>query len=128
MRFVLALLALIGLLTSPAMAAAAQAQCHDHGGQAMMQMAMADMPGMTQADGQKADPCCDPGKDQGQTKHRTMDCAQACAAMCGVVVALPSAPAALIVRPERAAAPLVRVASLKTHEPSRLERPPRSIA
>lgn len=128
MRFVLALLAVIGLLTSPAMAAAAQVQCHDHGGQMMMQMPMADMPGMSQAESQKADPCCDPGKDQGQSKHSKMDCAQACAAMCGVVVALPNVPATLVAKPGRDAAPTARVASLKPHEPSRLERPPRSIA
>ena len=128
MRFVLALMAVIGLLTSPAMAAAAQVQCLGHGGDATMPMSMAGMPGMAQAGGQTADPCCDPGKDQGQTKHGKMDCAQACAAMCGAVAALPSAPATLIARPDRGAAPQARVASLKPHEPSRLERPPRSIA
>lgn len=127
MRFVLALLAVMGLLLSPAAAAAAQARCGDHGGQAMMQTAMADMPGMAKADSQKADPCCDPAKDHSQTKHSKTDCAQACAAMCGIAVALPAAPPVLIARPERGAAPEARVASLKHHEPSRLERPPRSI-
>ena len=126
MRFVLTLLAVVGLLISPAVAVAAQ--CHGHSGDAIMQMAMSDMPGMAQAGAQKADPCCDPGKEQGQKKHSTMDCAQACAAMGGVVAALPSPPAALIARPDRDGAPPTLVASLKPHEPSRLERPPRSIA
>lgn len=128
MRFVLALLAVIGLLASPAAAAAAQASCHDHGGAQMMSMPMSDMPGMAQADGRKADPCCDPGKDQGQTKHDAMSCVQACAVMCGVVVALPSTPIALVAPPEHAAHEPARLASLKPHEPSRLERPPKSIA
>jgi len=127
MRFVLALLAVIGLLASPVAAAAAQAACHDHG-QAMMSMPMADMPGMSQVDGQKADPCCDPGKDKGQTKHDAMSCMQACAAMCGVVAALPAVATAALAAPDHLALQPARMASLKPHEPSRLERPPRSIA
>ena len=125
MRFVLALLAIVGLLTSPAAAAAAQASCHNH---ASMSVAMADMPGMAQADTQKADPCCDPAKDTGQSKHKSSDCAQSCATMCGVVAALPNTPVAFFAPPARESAPQARVASLKPHEPSRLERPPRSIA
>jgi len=127
MRFFLVLLAVIGLLTSPAVAAAAQARCHCPGGDVMTQMAKAEMPGNAQADTQKGDPCCDPGKDQGQTKHSTMECALACAAMCGVVAALPITPTALVAPPERGSAPQVRVASLKSHESSRLERPPKLI-
>lgn len=125
MRLVLALLAIIGLLTSPAAAEAAQAACHDH---ASMAVAMADMPGMAQADTHKADPCCDPAKDSGQSKHKSSDCAQACATMCVVVAALPNSPAAFFAPPARESAPQARVASLKPHEPSRLERPPRAIA
>jgi hypothetical protein len=127
MRLLLALLAVIGLLLSPAAAAAAQAACQDHGGQ-MMSMPMADMPGMSQADGQKADLCCDPGKTQGQSKHDDMSCMQACAAMCGVVAALPAASPVALAMPDRVILKPARVASLKPHEPSRLERPPRSIA
>ena len=128
MRFIVALLAVIGLLASPAAAAAAQASCHEHGGAQMMSMPMADMPGMAQAHGQKADPCCDPGKSQGQTKHDAMSCLQACAVMCGVVAALPSTPMALLAPSDPAAREPARLASLKPHEPSRLERPPKSIA
>ena len=130
MRFVVVLLAMLGLLASPAAAAAAQASCHDHGGDKMMSMAMAAMPGMAHADGQKADPCCDPvgHQDQGQTKHKDMSCLQACAVMCGVVVALPSTPTALAPPLDLGAPEPARLASLKPHEPSQLERPPKSIA
>lgn len=127
MRFVLALLAVIGLLASPVAAAAAQAACHDHG-QTMMSMPMGDMPGMGQADGPKADPCCDPGKDAGKSKHDAMSCMQACAAMCGVVAALPAVAMAPLAPPDHVALQPARVASLKPHEPNRLDRPPRSIA
>ena len=124
MRFVLALLAVIGLLASPVAAAAAQGACQHH---AMTGMAMAEMPGMTEAGAQKAVPCCDPAKDAGQNKHKGSSCAQACAAMCGAVATLPNGPAAFIAPSDRGAAPQARVTSLKPHEPSRLERPPRSI-
>jgi hypothetical protein len=127
MRFVLALLAVIGLLFSPAAAAAAQASCQDHGEQ-MMSMATAAMPGMSQADGQKADPCCDPGKNQSQSKHHDMTCVQACAAMCGVPAALPAVAMVPLAAPQHVALKPALVASLKPHEPSRLERPPKSIA
>jgi|UppTromiDAQMD015_1034417.scaffolds.fasta_scaffold00595_3 hypothetical protein len=123
-RFVLALLAVIGLLTSPV---AASAACGGHGG-AAMQMAMADMPGMVQANTGKADPCCDPNKGHAPNQHSNADCAQVCAAMCGVIAALPSAPVAFLAPPDREAPLQARAASLKPHEPSRLERPPKSIA
>jgi hypothetical protein len=124
MRLVLALLAVIGLLTSPA-TAAARGACHDR---TMIGMAMSDMPGMARAAAQKADPCCDPAHNTTQDKTKRSDCAGACAAMCGVIAALPSAPVVLIAPPDRGAPQQARVASLKPHEPSRLERPPRSIA
>jgi hypothetical protein len=126
MRLLLALMAVIGLLLSPAAAAAAQVRCHEQGG--IMTMAKADMPGMVQADSRKADPCCDPAKHRGETKHHDMSCLQTCAAMCGVVAALPSMPFALIAPPHNGAPEPARLASLKPHEPSQLERPPRSIA
>lgn len=127
MRFILALLAVIGLLASPVAAAAAQASCQEHGGGQMMSMPMANMPGMVHADGQKGDPCCDPGKSSGQTKHDAASCLQACAVMCGVVAALPAGPMPLIASPDHSAPEPARLASLKRHEPSRLERPPKSI-
>lgn len=127
MRFVLALMAVLSLLASPVTAAAAQATCSGHADQTMAGMPMGDMTGMHQADGQKSDPCCDHSKDQGQPKHNDSDCVQACAAMCGVVAALPSTPAAPLPLVERGPPPAV-MASLHPHEPSRLDRPPRSIA
>jgi hypothetical protein len=110
MRFLVALLAVIGLLASPAVAAAAQASCYDHYGGATMHMAMTDMPGMTHTDGQMADPCCDPAKSAHSGRHDMTDCAQACAAMCGVIAALPSDPAAYIAPSDRGAPPQGRVA------------------
>lgn len=128
MRFVLVLLAVMGLLFSPAAAAAAQAACHDHSGQTMMDMPMAGM-SMAQTDGAKAaDPCCDPGKDQGGSKHDAMSCLQACAVMCGIVAALPAAMATPLASPDHSRPEPTLMASLKRHEPGRLERPPRSIA
>lgn len=124
MRFVLALLAVIGLLLSPAAAAAAQAACHGHDGQAMMSMPMGDMPGMSQPDGHKADP----GKDQGKSKQDPMSCMQACATMCGVAAALPAVSAASLASAAHSVLQPARMASFKPHEPSRLERPPKSIA
>lgn len=123
MRMLLALLAVVGLLASPLTAAAAQAVCEGHG-ETMMSMAMTDM---AHADGE-ADPCCDPAKDQGPSKQDPMSCLQACIVMCGVVAALPEAPAVDLAGPKHDAPPPSRVASLKAHEPGRLERPPRSIA
>ncbi|CAN7655690.1 hypothetical protein LJR225_005190 [Phenylobacterium sp. LjRoot225] len=128
MRFVVALLAVLGLLASPVAAAAAQVACNGHADQAMAAMPMTDMDGMHRIDAQKPDPCCDHSKNERPSKHHDSDCVQACAAMCGVVAALPSTPvAAPLPLVEQAPHPSV-VASLHPHEPSRLERPPRSIA
>ncbi len=126
MRFLLALLAVIGLLASPASAAAAQAVCLGHG-EAMMPMAMPDMPGMDHADG-KADPCCDPASDKAPSHHDAMPCLLACMAMCGVTAALPSAAPVSLAKPDHGAPPPGRMASLTPHDPERLERPPRPIS
>lgn len=126
MRFVLVLLAMIGLLASPVAAAAAQAACAGHGPEAMMGMPTT-ITGMSHGDGAKADPCC-PDKDHGQPKHHDMSCAAACAVMGGVVAAMPSAPASLAIGSTAASPPPTRMASLQSHASSRLERPPRSIA
>jgi hypothetical protein len=128
MRFVLALLAVLSLVVSPVTAAAAQAACSRHADQAVTDMPMGDMPVMHQSNGQKGDPCCDHSKDQGKSKQQSSDCIQACAAMCGVVAALPSTPAISPVRRIELAPMPTALASLHSREPSRLERPPRSIA
>lgn len=91
-------------------------------------MAMAGMPGMAHADGQKGDPCCDPHQDHGKARPDAMSCLKACALMCGVVAALPSTPLALAAPLGLAAPEPMRLASLKPHPPSGLERPPKSIA
>jgi hypothetical protein len=124
MRLLLAFMAVIGLLLSPAAAAAAQEKCNHQAGM----MSIAKAPGMAQAGDQKSDPCCDPSKHQGETRHDDMGCLQACAVMGGVVAALPSPALALIAPPSDKAPGPGRLASLKPHEPGRLERPPRSIA
>lgn len=125
MRFLLALLAVIGLLASPVSATAAQATCQGHG-DAMMSMPMADMPGMDHADG-AADPCCDPAQDAPPSKHDGMSCLLACIAMCGVTAALPSTPPISLLRADHFAPAPGRMASLTPHDPGRLERPPRPI-
>jgi hypothetical protein len=125
MRFLLALLAVIGLLASPVSATAAQATCQGHG-EAMMSMAMADMPGMDHAAGE-VDPCCDPAKDKAPSKHDEMSCLLACIAMCGVTAALPSTPPLGLLKADHFAPAPGRMASLTPHDPGRLERPPRPI-
>ncbi len=89
-------------------------------------MAMPDMAGMDHADG-AADPCCD-SKEKAPLKHDDMSCLLACMAMCGVTAALPSAPPVSLLKPDHGAPAPERMASLKPHDPGRLERPPRSIA
>jgi hypothetical protein len=125
MRIILALLAVIGLLASPAVAAAAQAACHQQSAAKMADMAMGGAPGMA-----KADPCCDPGagKDLDKSKDHNRGCLHVCVTLCGVVAALPSTPAALPEPPSLGPPESVRLASLKPGDPRRLERPPRSIA
>lgn len=126
MRFLLALFAVIGLLSSPASAAVARAACKGHG-EAMMSMAMPEIAGMDHADG-VTDPCCDPAKQKTPVKHDDMTCLLACIAMGGVTAALPSAPPVNVLKPDHGAPAPERMASLTPHDPGRLERPPRSIA
>lgn len=124
MRFVLALLAVVALLSSPMTAAAAQVACSHDEPAAMASMDMSGMPGMDSADASKAgDPCCDHGGKSGMTK----DCAQACATMCAVTAALPSPPASLVRMPARVALAPARAAPGYAFEPSGPERPPKSM-
>lgn len=120
MRRLLVILALLGLLYSPAAAVAAQQTCAE---------SMGGMPGMEMAApaddhaGATADPCCDHGSKTPDAKA----CAQACAVMCGVVAALPEA---IAYAPPALTAPLeaTPILVLKPHPPPLAERPPRSIA
>lgn len=122
MRRLLVLLALLGLLYSPAAAVAAQRSCVEAGAEMMTGMLMA----ATAADHaapNAPDPCCDHGKKAMDGKA----CAQACATMCGVTAALPTANVYVAPRP-KALVVAERVLPLKPRPPPRTERPPRSIA
>lgn len=124
MRVFLAILALVGLLLSPVAASAAVQRClHQDGGAMIMDMSATPASADSQASPHN---CCDEhGKP---VKHDSKACAQACATMCGVAAALPSEPMSLPLRLSTSARPDPRTASLHPHEPSRLERPPKSIA
>lgn len=127
MRLVLALLAVMALLSSPVTAVAAQAACGHNGPMAMAGMEMSAMPGMDQAGTQKgADPCCDQTSDHGG--KRDMSCAQACAAMCGVTVALTAVSYDVVLAPVAADVPAARAVSPHPYKPPGLKRPPKSIA
>jgi hypothetical protein len=118
-RFLLPLLAVVGLLISPIAASAAQAAC-SHG-------QMSAMAGMDHARPHKtgSDPCCD------KTGHKKTDgksCAAACALACGVAAALPTTPSSVMlasVPASKVAAPAVAV---QAYQPSGPEPPPKSIA
>jgi hypothetical protein len=128
MRYLLAFLAVLALLSSPVAAAAAQVACSHDGPMAMAGMDMSSMPGMDQTSDKKAggDPCC------GQTSHHggksDMSCAQACAMMCGVTAALASSSYGMVFVPTRADIPPVRIVSSHPYQPPGLKRPPKSIA
>lgn len=130
MRLLLAILAVLALLANPVTAAAAQATCAENGGPAAMAgMDMAGMPGMsgihaTSAQSSKGDPCCD---HSNHSKKPEMSCAQACATTCGVATAVPAQVVLLEPRPIASTLSSARAISLKPHEPSQLERPPKSI-
>jgi hypothetical protein len=130
LSLILTCLAVLALLTNPVAAAAAQANCAQTVPAAMA--GMDDMPGMATmpmashdgAQAQKAaDPCCDQ-----PAKHKPgKDCAQICAISCAVVAALPataltvslvSMPVTNVSRPD---------SSGFAHNPSGLDRPPKSI-
>ena len=122
MRLLLAILAVMGLLISPATATAASAACAQMGAHEMMAMPMAD--GAHQEPGDGVHPCCE---DKAPKPESDKDCIQACVSMCAVAVVLP-APLMQIVAPPRAAPEPQAVARPRPHSPPRAERPPRSIA
>lgn len=127
MRLLLALLAVLALAANPATAAAAQAGCATHGApSAMAGLDMANMPGMAHAGSRTsvADPCCDHAAKHGKSDQ---SCAQACATTCAVVTALPATMVSLAPRLAASVLHPGPMASLKPHDPSQLERPPRSI-
>ena len=130
MRSLIAFLAALALLVNPVAAAAAQFACV----QGQTAMAGMDQPQATTAmdrAGQamaaapaSADPCCD------HTSGKNIDdksCAQACATTCAVLVALPYAPASQALTWTPAAAHITAAVWPHGHDPSGLERPPKSI-
>jgi hypothetical protein len=122
LRFLLAHLAVAGLLMSPLTAAAAQVSCDQS--QAMAEMAMPSMPAMDPSSAaSKAQPCCDPGQT---SKTKTLKCGQACAAMCCVAFALPHVVASFqpFATAMRTTHTLLVVSA--PFEPIPLKRPPRS--
>ena len=120
MRFVFALLAVIGLLASPVAAAVAPAGCHHP---ASASMPCAPMPGMNGAVVTAS------GGDH-TAKHKGLTasgCAQACAAGCAVAVALaPPLKTAEFVSVQ-AEVPALRAAYSHPFEPQGLKRPPKSM-
>ncbi|MBT9470785.1 MAG: hypothetical protein IV099_06330 [Phenylobacterium sp.] len=124
----LALLAVLALLSSPVTAAAAEVACSHNGPMAMAGMDMSSMPGMDQAGVKTAgsDPCCDQTGQHGGKSD--MSCAQACATMCGVTVALVSSPYGVVFLPMQADVPPMRIVSSHPYQPPGLKRPPKSIA
>ena len=130
MRVLLALLAVLGLMLSPVTASAAMRQCADQ------DRAMTGIGDMQDSTGMAAMACCPqakPAAHQAPTKpapakHDGNSCANACATICVAVAALPtSAPVHTVVPLTARFEPGIS-ASLTTHDPPRLERPPRSIA
>jgi hypothetical protein len=131
MRLLLALLALVGLLLSPAAASAGAAACAHHMGEAQAMVMDGAMPGaaMAQADtGAAGDHgCCDPAGDN-PAQHDSKACAQACAQMCVTTAAIAEPGPA----PARRIGHLVLEAATpktyRAHAPPGLERPPRPFA
>ena len=126
MPFLLALLAVVAMVSNPAIAAP-KADCNDRAPTAASSMSM---PGTASRNvtTQKhtAMPCCDPGA--GKKPMSSRDCSQACAAMASVaVVTTPQDQGALVgFRLARSAASASD--RLRAHEPGRLDRPPKHIA
>jgi hypothetical protein len=131
MRYLIALMAVLALLVNPVAAAAAQVACGASMGVSAQapsnDQAMAAMPSMAKdvASGNtSANPCCDHSGD-GKMDSRT--CAQTCATTCAVIVALPTSAHGQVFSYVRAPAPVLRAVWSKPHDPSGLERPPKSI-
>jgi hypothetical protein len=130
MRVLLAFLAVLGLMLSPVTASAAMRQC------AEQDLAMTAMADTHEAARMSAMDCCPQAKPAAHqapakpspAKHDRNSCANACATVCMAVAALPASTPVHTVVPLTARFEPSISASLTTHDPPRLERPPRSIA
>lgn len=118
----LSILALVGLLLSPAAASAAAQRCaHEHGA---MTMVMDVAP--TSASAGADHDCCD---DAGEaTDHDTQACIQDCAIMCAVNAALPAATPLELVKVEGFDPAPAPSSGVHPFAPPGLKRPPRTIA
>lgn len=124
MRLLLAMLALVGLLMTPAVASAGAAACFGHGDRAIVASAGDSVADHTEHEADHS--CCDP---QGAPdRHDSQACAKACAAMCVTTAALSDTAA-------QAPAPLGSLAvetmppkAFHAHAPPGLKRPPRTLA
>jgi cobalamin synthase len=130
MRVLLAFLAVLSLMLSPVTASAAMRQC------AEQDRAMSVMAHAQGSAAMAAMDCCPQAKPAAHqapakpspAKHDRNSCANACATICLAVAALPASTPVHTVVPLTAQFELGISASLTTHDPPRLERPPRSIA
>lgn len=130
MRVLLAFLAVLGLMLSPVTASAAMRQCAE---QDRAMTAMADAHGTSSMFAMDCCPQAKPSTHQAPAKpapakHDRNSCANACATICVAVAALPASTPVHTVAPLTAQFVPGLSASLTTHDPPRLERPPRSIA
>jgi hypothetical protein len=130
MRVLLAFLAVLGLVLSPVTASSAVRQCAE---QDLAMTTMADAHGTTPMAAMDCCPQVKPAAHQAPAKpapanHDRNSCANACATICLAVAALPASTSVHTVVPLTAQFALGLSASLTTHDPPRLERPPRSIA
>jgi hypothetical protein len=118
-----AILAIVGLLLSPAAAAAAAQRCaHEHGARAMVMDVAHASPTSAGADHE----CCD---DAGEaTDHDMQACAQDCAIMCAVNAALPAATPIGVVKVGAFKAAPTPASGVHPFAPPGLKRPPRTIA
>ena len=130
MRVLLAFLAVFGLMLSPVTASAAMRQCAE---QDRAMTAIADAQDSTAMAAMDCCPQAKPAAHQAPAnpapgKHDRNSCANTCATICLAVAALPASTPVHTVVPLAARFEPGISASLTTHDPPRLERPPRSIA
>jgi len=113
---------ILGFLSGPSATMAASKVCDQQ--QAMAGMSMSGpAAGAAQPSKAPEQPCCPkPGQKSG------MSCAQVCAAMAGVGMTAPPEQVAFVPFTTADSAPFATVATMRSHEPTGLRRPPRSIA
>lgn len=125
MRFLLAILALVGLLMTPVAASAGAAVCFGHGGEAMTAMSAA-APVAHHTEHKADHSCCDP--DGAPAKHDSQACAKACAAMCVTAAILNETTVQTPTPLGRADVGSAPLKAFHAHAPPSLKRPPRTFA